>query len=111
MISNIRNNNNQILQLLPETTIRFGWANGAANPSDLTSKLFLTPTKILNSAFHRHGPIEYLKSDSYGHVFIQVIRECEQYSPPPNELGVVSNEQCTICKLSEMCLVFVANVT
>ena len=32
------------------------------------------------------------------------------YSPPPNEAGVVSNEQCTICKLPEMCLVYVANV-
>ena len=96
IINNIRNNDNQILQLLPETTIRFGWVKGVANPSDLTSKLFLTPS---NSSFYRRGPINNLKSDSYSHVLLQVNKEGQQYSPPPNELGVVSNKQCTICNL------------
>ena len=43
-------------------------------------------------------------------MFLKVHKIGEQYSPPPNELGVVSNKQCTICKLPEMCLVYVANV-
>ena len=75
----------------------------------MTTKLFLTPTKILNSSFDRNGPIDYLTSYSYGHVFLKVNKEGEQYSPLPNESGVVSNEQCTICKIPEMCLVYVAN--
>ena len=74
VIVNIRNNNTCILKLLPETTIRFGWARGGKNPADLTSKMFLTPSEIINSSFYRSGPIEYLTQDPYGHVFLEVTR-------------------------------------
>ena len=36
VIVNIRNHNTSILKILPETTIRFGWARGEKNPADLT---------------------------------------------------------------------------
>ena len=36
IIVNIRNHNTGIMKILPETTIRFGWARGAKNSSDLT---------------------------------------------------------------------------
>ena len=61
---------NQSLQLLPETTLRFEWAKGTANPADFTSKLFLTPASILNSGFYRHGLIDYMRSETYGHIFL-----------------------------------------
>ena len=70
----------------------------------------LTPLSILNSGFYRNGPIDYMRSDSYVHIFLQVSKNGEQYSPPPNELLVVFNEYCTVCKIPEMCLVFVATV-
>ena len=79
IINNIRNSNNQILQLLPETTIRYGWAKGTVNPADFTSKLFLTPTSILNRGFYRHGPIDYMRSDSYSHIFFHVSKNGQQY--------------------------------
>ena len=50
-VNNIRNNNSIILRLLTDTTIRYRWARGDSNPADLTSKLFLTPSKIMNSSF------------------------------------------------------------
>ena len=40
----------------------------------------------------------------------QTFKNGTEYSPPPNKLGVVSNEYWTVCKIPEMCLVFVANV-
>ena len=48
VVNNIRNNDSIIMRLLPETIIRYGWARGDSNPADLTSKIFLTPTKIIN---------------------------------------------------------------
>ena len=84
---------------------------GEKNPADLTSKMFLTPTKIINSVFYRKGPIDYLKQDPYEHVFLTVTKDGEQYNQPPTELGVVSVNHCTICQIPEQCLVFLANAT
>ena len=91
-VNNIVNNNLTILKLLPDAAIRYGWGRGEKNPADLTSKLFLTPSKIINSTFYRQGPIDYLKQDPYGHVFLTVTKDGEQYNPPQAELGVVSND-------------------
>ena len=98
------------MKLLQETAIRYGWGRGETNPADLTSKLFLTPPKIINSSFYRQGPIDYLKQDPYGHVFLTVTKDGEQYNPPPAELGVVSIDHCAVCKVPDQCLVFLANV-
>ena len=111
VIVNIRNNNTSILKLLPETTMRFGWARGDKNPAGFTSKMFLTPTEIINSSFYRSFPIEYLTQDPYGHVFLEVTRSGEKYYPPPNSSGVVSLHQCSVCLIPETCLVFMANIT
>ena len=110
VVNNIRNNNSTILRLPPETNIRYGWARGNSNPSDLTSKLFLTPTKIINGSFYRHGLIDYLREEPYGHVFLTVTRDEEEYNPPPSELGVVSTDQCSVSKFPESCLIFLARV-
>ena len=48
IVNNIRKNNLTILKLLSDTAIRYGWGRGKKNPADLTSKLFLTPSKIIN---------------------------------------------------------------
>ena len=56
VIVNIRNHNTSILKILPKTTIRFGWARGEKNPSDSTSKMFLTPSEIINSSFTDVNP-------------------------------------------------------
>ena len=100
-----------ILRLLPETIIRYGWVRGDSNPADLTSKLFMTPSAIINSSFYRNGPLDYLKEDPYGHVFLTVTRDGEEYNQPPTELGVVSIDQCLVCKLPETCLIFLANLS
>ena len=71
-----------ILRLLPETIIRYGWVRGDSNPADLTSKLFMTPSAIINSSFYRNGPLDYLKEDPYGHVFLTVTRDGEEYNQP-----------------------------
>ena len=104
VVNNIRNNNGMILRLLPGTIIRYRWARGDSNPADLTSKLFLTPSAIINSSFYRNGPLDYLKEDPYCHVFHTVTRDGEEYKPPPTELGVVSVDQCSLCKFPENCL-------
>ena len=83
VIVNIRNQNTSILKLLPEATIRFGWASGDRNPADLTIKMFLTPSEIINSSFYRSGPIEYLTQEPYDHVFLEVTKSGEKYFPPP----------------------------
>ena len=108
--NNIRNNNAAILRLLPDTIIRFGWTRGDSNPADLTSKLFLTPSAIINSSFYPNGPVDYLSEDPYGHVFLTINRDGKNYNPPPSELGVVSVDQCSVCKFPESCLVFLANI-
>ena len=104
VIVNIRNHNTGILKILPETTIRFGWACGEKNPSDLTSKMFLTPSEIINSAFYRCGPIDYLTKDPYDHVFLEVTKAGEKYHSPPSNSGVVSLNNCSMCLIPETCL-------
>ena len=111
VVNNICNNNHIILRLLPETAIRYGWAKGDINPADLTSKLFLTPSKIINGSFYRNGPLDYLKEDPYGHVFLAVTKDGEQYNPPPAEIAVVSTDHCGICKVPDHCLIFLANLS
>ena len=106
VINNIRNKNTTILRLLPNTIIRYGWTRGDSNPADLTSKLFLTPSAIINSSFYCNGPVYYLSDDPYGHVFLTVNRDGENYNPPPSELGVVSVDQCSVCKFPENCFFF-----
>ena len=51
VINGIRADNLTILKLLPDAIIRYGWGRGQKNPGDLLSKMFLTPGKIINSAF------------------------------------------------------------
>ena len=111
VVNNIRNNNFTILKLLPDAVIRYGWGRGEKNPVDLTSKMFFTPTKIINNVFYRKGPIDYLRQDPYEHVFLTVTKDGEQYTSPPAELGVVSLNHCTVCQIPEQCLVFLANAT
>ena len=38
-------------------------------------------------------------------------KEGEIYSPPPNELGVVTSDYCTVCHIPDSCLVFLAKMT
>ena len=108
---NIRNHNTSILKLLPEATFRFGWARGEKNPADLTSKMFLTPSEIINSSFYRSDPIEYLTQEPYDHVFLEVTKSGEKYYPPPSRSGVVSLHNCSVCLIPDTCLLFMANVT
>ena len=96
VVNTIRSNNSHLLRLLPETTIKYEWARKISNQSDLTSKLFLTPTKIENSSFYHCGPIDYLR---------------EEYNPPQTELGIMSTDQCSVCKFPESCLIFLANLS
>ena len=107
----MRNHNDSIMQLLPKTTIRFGWARSQNNPADLTSKMFLTPSEIINSSFYRHVFIEYLSHEPYDHVFLKVTKSGEKYFPPPSSSGVVSLNNCSVCQIPETCLVFMANAT
>ena len=110
IIVNIRNHNAGIIKILPATTIRFGWARATKNPSDLTSKMFLSPSEIINSNFYRRGPIDYLTKDPYDHIFLEVTQQGEKYTPPPTESGVVNLSNCSICSIPQMCLLFLANV-
>ena len=111
MIVNIRNLNTSIMKLLPKTKIRFGWARGEKNPANLMSKMFLTPSEIINSSFYRCGPIDYLTQDPYDHVFLEVTKVGEKYYPPPSNSGVVSLNNCSVCLIPETCLLFMANAT
>ena len=84
---------------------------GKKNPSDFTSKMFLTPSEIINSAFYRCGPIDYLTQNPYDHVFLEVTKAGEKYHPPPGNSGVVSLNNCSVCLIPETCLLFLVNGT
>ena len=60
VVNNICNNNGIILRLLPDTIIMYEWPRGDSNLADLASKLFLTPSAIINSSFYRNGPLDYV---------------------------------------------------
>ena len=105
----MKNHNTSILKILPETTIRFRWAGGKKIPSDLKSKMFLTPSQMINSSFYRCGPIDYLTQDPYDHVFLEVTKVGEKYYPPPSNSGVVSLNNCSVCLIPETCLLFMVN--
>ena len=72
--------------------------------------MFLSPSEIINSNFYRRGPIDYLTKDPYDHIFLEVTKQGEKYTPPPSESGVVNLSNCSICSIPEMCLLFLANV-
>ena len=67
--------------------------------------------KIINSSFYRCGPIDYLREEPYGHVFLTVTRDGGEYNPPSTELGIVSTDQCSVCKFPESFLIFLANLS
>ena len=76
----------EVLEMVPESTVKLAWVASNDNSADMVSKMFYNPFDQTNSNLFHYGPPCFRENNGVKHISLEMTKCTEKYYPLPDDI-------------------------